>query len=268
VKFLLASALFLSAAAYLPADPVWVAIFGPNDLTISMFGLSGSFDCYQSGAASAACSVSYTSPNGLYEGFGTASATTSFGSISGQAQGGEDKLVSSLIFASYYASFANDVVVTGGTGKGTLIAQYQLTASSLQTVDPMLYPNYPLPSPTFTLVQGSTKDYFDTSLTAANSYIDEQFDVTSPFQFGIPFAFGAETQASIGAGQGAETGSGVKLTGFEVLDSSGNIVADAQLIPGQALGTGIFTPEPLPASLVLLGFAALLWPAARHRGGS
>ena len=107
--------------------------------------------------------------------------------------------------------------------------------------------------------------------TNADSYINETLDVTSSFQFGAPFAFGAETQtvvhsyAQYATGVDAGVNSSIQLTGFTVLDASGNIVADAQLIPREALGTGIFTPEPFSGSLALLGFAALLCPLARYR---
>lgn len=264
MKSLLAATLLLSTSAILSADPVSVSIFGPNDMDIFLFSLYGSISCASSGVTSAACSFSYGSRYGnLYEGSATASASASFGSASATVNGGEDRAISTVAF-SYLASFANDVVVTGGTGAGILIAQYQINAASLQTVNPMTNPNYPLPSPAFTFVQGSTKDTLQTNLTAANSYIDEPFDVTSSFQFGTPFAFGGETQATAG-GVNVSTLSSLKLTGFEVLDASGHVVADAQIVPGQPLGTGIFTPEPFSGSLALLGFAALLWPVARAR---
>ncbi|HEX3685330.1 MAG TPA: hypothetical protein VHU83_22545 [Bryobacteraceae bacterium] len=263
MKILLAAALLLSTSAILPADPVSVTMFGPNDMDIFLFNLYGSISCAASGVTSAACSFNYGSKYGnLYEGSGTASASAAFGSASASVNGGEDRPISGVAF-SYLTSFANDIVVTGGTGAGTLIVQYQINAGSLQTVDPMTNPNYPLPSPTFTFVQGSVKDTLQTNLTAANSYINEPFDVTSSFQFGTPFAFGGETQAT-GEGNPVGTQSSLKLTGFEVLDASGHVIADAQLIPGQALGTGIFTPEPVSASLMLLGLVAL-WPAARKR---
>ena len=261
MKILLAATLLLSTSAILPADPVSVSLFGPNDTDFFLFNLYGSVSCAAAGVTSAACSFAYGSYNGnLYEGSATASASASFGSASASVNGGEDRPIGSVVFF-YLASFGNNVVVTGGTGAGTLIAQYQLNASSLQTADPMTNPNYPLPSPAFTFIQGSVTDTLETNLTAANSYINEPFDITSSFQFGTPFAFGGATQAA-GGSVNLSTQSSLKLTGFEVLDSSGHVVADAQLVPGQPLGTGIFTPEPFSASLILLGLFAL-WPAAR-----
>jgi len=268
MKLLLASALFASATAYGVADPVEVWISLPPYVLYYGLNLTGTFDCSQFATNSAACQTNFNSFNGEYGASGSVSATAKFGSASGSAFGGGSTLEPGLMY--YLASFANDVVITGAAGTGTLITQYQVTASSFQIGNPFLNPNTPLNDPQFSFVQGSTKLNIFTDLTNAASNITEPVDITSPFQFGTPFAFGAETQAAVGLysylGTGDEGGanSSLQLTGFTVLDASGHVVADAQIIPGQALGTGIFTPEPFSGCLALIGIA-LVSSVARLR---
>jgi hypothetical protein len=268
MKFLLASALLLSSSAYLPADPVEVWIEPVFEGT-PLDSFIGTINCSQFAMTSAACQTNFSTFNGIFNAGGAVTAQASFGSASGHAFGGGTVLDPGIIY--YLASFANDVLVTGGTGKGTLIAQYQITAGSGQIGDPSLNPNEPLQNPSFAFVQGSVKENFAPALTNSASLINESLDVTSSFQFGAPFAFGAETQdvccvySNFGRSDEGSAGSSLQLTGFTVLDASGHVVADAQIIPGQALGTGVFTPEPLSGYLTLLGLAALLWPASRLR---
>lgn len=268
MKIFFASALLLSAAAYLAADPVEVWI-EPVYQGIPPASLIGTINCSQFAVTSAACETGFSNFTGTIEASANVTAKAGFGSASGSANGGGD-ISPGVMY--YLASFANDVVVTGGTGKGTLIVQYQITAGSGVFVDPSTHPDAPLASPQFTFVQGSNRENIDTNLIASVAYINESVNVTSSFHFGAPFAFGAETQAvvddyysALGTGVDASGGSSLQLTGFTVLDSSGHVVAGAQIIPGQALGTGIFTPEPLSGSLALLGLALLAWPAARAR---
>lgn len=268
MKLLFASTLLLSAAAYLPADPVEVWI-EPVYVGFPLDSFLGIINCSQFATASAACQTSFSTFNGIYDASGAVTAQASFGSASGHAYGGGTVLNPGVIY--YLASFANDVVVTGGTGHGTLIAQYQINAGSGQIGDPSSNPNEPLQSPSFAFVQGSVKEDLNPTLTNSASLFNESLDVTSSFQFGTPFAFGAETQdvccfySDFGRSDEGSAGSSLQLTGFTVLNSSGQVVASAQLIPGQALGTGIFTPEPFSGTLTLLGLAALLFPVVRSR---
>jgi hypothetical protein len=268
MKFLLASALLIFSSVHLSADPVEVWI-EPVYQGLPLDSFLGTISCSQFAITSAACQTSFSSFNGIYDASGAVTAQASFGSASGHAYGGGTTLNPGIIY--YLASFANDLLVTGGTGQGTLIAQYQVNAGSGQIGDPYSNPNEPLQSPSFTFVQGSVKQNLSPALTNSASLFNESLDVTSSFQFGTPFAFGAETQdvccfySGFGRSVEGSAGSSLQLTGFTVLNSSGQVIAGAQLIPGQPLGTGIFTPEPFSGSLTLLGLAALLCPIARSR---
>lgn len=262
MKVLLVSALFISAAAYVSAEPVEVWINpGPNLLSIGL-DIMGTIDCSQFSSTSASCSTNFAALNGQLQAGGTVNAAASFGSASGSAYGGGSSFNPGVMY--YLASFANDVVVTGATGTGTLVTDYQISAGSFQLGDPSINPNEALNDPQFSFVQGSTKLNMPTDLTNASpSFTNEPVDITTSFQFGTPFAFGAETQDAaslysyLGPNNEGGANSSLKLIGFTVLDSSGNVVAGAQIVPGAALGTGIFTPEPLSGLMALVGLALI-----------
>lgn len=271
MKFMLASALFFSTAAYLAADPVEVSIASLSPIDIRVLDLMGTFSCQQSGITSAACQTNFG--QGSYQGGGIVTANASFGSASASATGSGSGLTPGPMY--YNTSFNDNLVVTGGTGAGTLIVQYQLTASSIAYVNPT-QPPLSLASPEFSFVQGSTRESFYTNLNTSADTVNQSFEVSSPFLFGTPFAFGAETQNFVGDYVssypfsdivGAQTESSLQLTGFTVLDASGHVIAGAQLTPQNVAGLDFFTPEPFSGSLALLGLALLAWPAARCRQG-
>jgi hypothetical protein len=246
--------LFLSAAVYSIADPVQVSIEG----------------CQDSGLTSASCTISFQLSPFRY-GDGTVSATATFGSLSGGGSGGGEGATPGPII--YNTSFSDYLVVTGGTGSGTLIANYQLSADGGQPLNPVGNADVPTNSPEFSFLEGSTEENLYPHLTDGNTgFSNMPFSISSPFQFGTPVAFGADTQALIdnyinteGLNFGAQCGSSVQLVGFTVLDASGNVIGGAEVTPANLVGLDFFTPEPFSASLVLLGLVTLIWPISRSR---
>jgi hypothetical protein len=262
--------LFLSATIYSIADPVQVSV-GPAGIAPGFTLEFGNSSCQDSGVTSASCSISFQLTPSSFQGGGSVSATAGFGSLSGQGSGGGEAATPGPII--YNTSFSDYLVVTGGTGSGTLTAHYQLDADGGQPLNPATNADVPTNSPEFSFLEGSTAENLYPHLTDGNSgFSNEPFSISSPFQFGTQVTFGADTQALIdnyiyteGLFAEAQCGSSVQLIGFTVLDASGNVIPGAEVTPENVVGLDFFTPEPFSASLVLLGLVALVWPIVRYR---
>ncbi len=273
----------LSKASF--ACVIFVSLAGPAALLADSFSVttdgsyyqprSGPTYCHDSGSSSASCSIEYELFNGHLQGGASAQAMGTFGSLSGNAEGGGDNLIPKDL--SYSASFSRYATVTGATGNGTLISHYQLTAfgDAVQTGET----SYAAANaPSFYFAQGSERTNFVPVLDVTgncqsnygNACYSGIFNVTSPLTFGAPLALGAQTE---GPGSGDPVGSElvnsstVDLTGYTVLDSAGNVVADATVTPGAAGDFDFFVPEPSSIGLALLGLAAL-FPALKKRNRS
>lgn len=232
--------------------------------------------CQQAGTASASCVTSTAAfaldRGGEFGGGGYSSATAAFGGLSGMVDESEPS-------SGYFvASFGDNVIVSGGTGNGTLISHY-----SLADTGEAVGGGFGI----FQFVQGSTKS----SVTATNFLnlgfppfppsappipagcqgagvcFSESFDVSSPIQFGDALPLGAQTylnsedfedQFTDGVDH-VEADSTVKLTGYTVLDASGNVVADAEVTRQNVAGLDLFpAPEPGTWGLMLMGLAGLV----------
>ncbi len=240
---------------------------------------TGTYYCQQSGTASAGCGTNYSTFNGRITGEGFAQATAAFGALSGQIQSGNSGP------AYFVASFSDDVVVTGGSGSGTLVAHYALAAAADATGG--------MGAGNFSFVQGSTKtgvvpDFTNLGYTTPHLppppgcdptglCFSETFNVTSPIRFGNALPLGAEAYLTsdgfgpsqhIGGGiQLISAGSNLNLTGYTVLDGSGNVVGDAVVTPQNVPGLDLFpTPEPLSSGLVMMGLGLLgAWRLRKRR---
>jgi hypothetical protein len=265
--------LFLSAATHTKGD----ASFTP-DPTAPLHILVGkapdlppgslSADCYGYAVTALGCTIyDYAADRSLLLTAG-AEALAGFGSVSGDGQG------SGKVFPGrtwYFSSFSDYVEVTGGTGNGTLIAHYELSAGAGQPLNPSLFGNVEVGSPEFTFVNGATRENVYTDLLDAHPDYNQAFNISSPFQFGTPLAFGAETQGTVyyfSTGPDSVNGlvsSMATLTGFTVLDASGNVVGNAQVTPGDLQRVSFFIPEPFSGGLAVLGLIALGCPIALRR---
>ena len=104
----------------------------------------------------------------------------------------------------------------------------------------------------------------------------ENFDVSSPIQFGTALPFGAEADlnsAEFGArplppGYSVAAHSTLQLNGYTVLDASGNVISDAVVTQQHVAGLDLFpTPEPGSWGLMLMGLAGLvIWRWRRMFG--
>jgi hypothetical protein len=242
----------------------------------SPFPVTGTFNCVQSGTSSASCSDSYGSaapfePNGE----GDVSASAAFGSLSSGAYTVGQRLAGPNATAESW--FSDDVLVTGGTGSGTLISHYALAIGA--QASPYVYAS----SSGFAFVQGGT-NYALTPAASDYTFVSnpqlapqgcaygicfsESLDVSSPIQFGSLVPLGALSYltstdfAPWGGGDAAldvDPYSNLDLTGFTVLDASGSVVADALVTPQNIPDLDLFpAPEPFSGGLALLGFIGLM----------
>lgn len=275
--------LAVSGSTVLFATSVTVTAMGGDQ---QLADPGSTFSCAQSNSSAASCSIAFTYFRGRVNGYADTMGTAAFGSLSGLAEGGGDH-GGAPNMASYDTSFSDYVIVTGGTGNGTLISHYQLTAggtaAQIGTSDYAPVPTKDTPS--FYFVQGSERGSFTPYLTAAdnspgcrgyaNACLAQTYDFSSPITFDSSLALGADTQAMLtdfpcsinGCLGDAGTGfSSLALTGYTVLDSAGNVVADPSVTEVGPNGFNFFVPEPSSVWLALLGLGAVV-PALRRRGG-
>jgi len=151
--------------------------------------------------------------------------------------------------ASVDASYTEDLLITGGTGSGSLVVDFSLTGqgseSGPETGGTMsgsisgggASVNFSNPSWTCTGDQVCS--------WALNGYPTQYLAI--PFTFGVPFSFGEELNLSAGAADNGSAGVSATLgiSGFSVLDSGGNAVTGAQVTDP------IDAPEP--GSWILCG---------------
>lgn len=193
--------------------------------------------CQDSGTSSAGCATSFygfvASGRRTVNVNGSVSATAAFGALSGSF--GEYNGSSGY----FLASFGDEVIVTGGSGAGTLVAHYALSATADSYAD--LTGN--MKAAKLSFVQGSTTTGIVPSFTSfgymtplpypppagCEPYglcFSENFDVTSPVQFGTAFPLGAESYLTSDGfagrpfppGYALGTRSSLQLTGYTVLD--------------------------------------------------
>lgn len=209
-------------------------------MTTASASFGGTTTCSQSDPAMASCSQ--TQGFDTVGSSGTSNITVTSGLLdvivnaTHMAGGGND-----FPAGTSSASFAGTLIITGGTGSGTLVANF----SGFDDVGG----NGPLPtSPVLSLQLGTTNTNF-----AVPVGLPTAFDFSTPFTFGVPIVFDASISAAAQAPflmMDAEASSNVEgkvnFTGFTLLGANG------QPIGGQVS----FTPEPSTSSL--LGLALLL----------
>jgi hypothetical protein len=161
-------------------------------------------------------------------------------------------LLSDTGTASVDASYTENLLITGGTGSGSLILDFSLTGQGGEdgswtggTVSANL--NGDGTSTTFTnntWLCGGDGDCTLAFYPYPQTYGPSQY-VTIPFTFGVPFSFSEDLSLNAEAGDNGSAGVSATLgiSGFSVLDPNGNAVSGAQVTdPPDA---------PEPGSLIL-----------------
>ena len=224
--------------------------------------------CRQDSDSAALCDIHayfYDPPPPLAgnEGYGAGTANADFGVLSGSAFGAIEY---GEISVFYRASFSDYLTVSGGAGQGILVSHYLLTSTSESSngFSPEVTTRFRF------IQQSATVDHL--SLVASDpgpmGSTSETFDVTSPFDFGVPLLFGAGTQYSLNlpsdavpwgikSSQNLHVTSRLELTGYSVLDRSGQAIPGAQVVRDFRTGPDVFLPEPAPEWITCAGLAIL-----------
>ena len=235
--------------------------------TLSWVSLQGSVaspitSCSASDAAAASCTINFTAGSGYDEGqgFGLASASSAFGSLSGSADlfGSPDLLGRPYptVSGEFSADFNDPVLITGGTGSGTVVAHFSW--SDAEYIYPVVcndcYPGGFWPS--FSADIGGTSQSWSAGPTSSTT---GTFDLAASFVFGSTTSVGGSlsadptTELLVYSGSGSDAGASASLTltGFSVYDSAGNLVPGAEVTP-------MLSPEPGAWSLCLAGLLILV----------
>jgi hypothetical protein len=225
--------------------------------TIAASTTAGLGNCNQASAQAGSASSACGNPNSYPTPFVTSAASGTAGSglflnvqATADVEAGYSYLLEDYGSASVSDSFAENLLVTGGSGSGSMVLQISLavhgaefgleTGGSLfATVDgtnvsSILNTTYP----GWICYYGGADCFWQPSVPA-------QY-VTVPFVFGVPFGFSEDFSLGAQANDGgsAQMSGGLTTNLFAVLDSDGNVVSGAQVAdPPDA---------PEPASLVLL----------------
>lgn len=151
--------------------------------------------------------------------------------------------------ASVDASYTENLLITGGTGSGSLVVDFSLTGqggeSGPETGGTMSGSisgggaSVNFSNPSWTCTGGQVCSW------ELNGYPTQYLAI--PFTFGVPFSFSEELNLSAGADNNGSAGVSATLgiSGFSVLDSGGNAVTGAQVTDP------IDAPEP--GSWILCG---------------
>jgi len=228
--------------------------------------------CGDNSATTASCSFSAynTDPYGGEGATGSASASSAFGSLSATAWASAGQSIDGAngvtVQGGYTAEFDDPVVVTGGSGTGTLVADFSWTA--LGTVNATSEAFWP----TFAASVGASSSSWTGFANLPSSNLcagpvpcqgTGTLDVSSSFTFGGLIdvdgstAVGMNTLEILGQGfplslsQFANSSSSLTVT-FSVYDAAGNLVPGAVVTPVLTS-----TPEPGPISLLLCGALVL-----------
>lgn len=156
-------------------------------------------------------------------------------------------LLSDTGAASVDASFTENLLITGGTGSGSLILDFSLTGQGGEDG------TWTGGAMSAALTGGTASASFSNpSWTCGGGQVcNWQLDgypsqyVTIPFTFGVPFSFSEDLSMNAQAGDNGSAGVSASLgiSAFSVLDANGNVVSGAQLAdPADA---------PEPGSLIL-----------------
>lgn len=259
--------MLLRLAALISVTPVWAnSVYVSNTSfppQISGPAPTGTFQCQQSGGASAFCQSDYSVFYGLVRGGGYSGATAAFGRLTGRMQesGGGSGYLS--------ASFGDNVMVTGGSGVGTLVAHYALATSAAALLVNSAQTGG------FSFVQGAssatvTPVFLNLGFASPNPNapagcgmvglcFSETFDVASSMTFGTALPLEADEylmskgfgELPAGQGSGLNVNTSLTLTGFTVLNATGTVVGNAVVRPQNQ--TWSPAPEPVTWALMVVG---------------
>jgi len=230
---------------------------------------SGPTGCGQTSFSSASCSfTAYNEdPYGGEEVHGSASASSAFGALSGAAlvQAGQSVFGTNFVSVQggFSAEFNDPVLVTGGSGTGTLVVDFSWSAGAVANYGEGVWPS-------FTVVVGTSSESWTSSATdpvgpTCSSELpctgSGTVDISVPFTFGGVTTVGGSASVALNTfdgefffGSTLNSSASLTLTGFSVYDASGNLVPGAMVTP-------ILSPEPGTVSLLMCGalvFCALL----------
>ncbi len=240
---------------------------------------SGATDCSQSSSTSASCNIQvYVEMFRGGSALANISASSAFGSLTGQASATAENDSSGLgglyigtVQAQFTSVFSDPVLITGGAGNGTLQAHFSWTVCSWTLVGNSYVPGY---LPSFSASAGTSTEAWTGSTSGAGYEFGcsgfpggGTLDLSTPFSFGGYVTIAASTDGEVISEinendvlSPAEnfSSASLTLTGFTVLDASGNLVPGAEVTP---ILTPMLTPEPASISLLICGKLAL-WATA------
>lgn len=233
--------------------------------------MTGSVFCHEDAVSAVSCDISpkFTEQFGRASGLALIHASADFGAASGSAYGEAELFLT--VEGRYRASFSDYVTILGGIGSGVLVAHYELTSSNSA---PFITPRF---DPYYRFIQGAVVKNHVPNLIPPNppaeATLTETFEVSSPFDFGVPLRLGAGTAGGFVAERtefpfvSTGLGSRLRLTGYTVLDASGDEVTGVQVSRSFVQGPDVFVPEPHAGTLIAVGgtVLALLGKAARQR---
>lgn len=218
--------------------------------------------CSQSDVASVGCNIWVYEDlwSGAYAGGGASSA---FGNLSGNLMFSIENSWRSfgnvgIDQAQFTAEFSDPVLITGGTGPGTLVAHFTWSGCDVGAWGDLCH-MLDGSSPSFSATTGTSSSEW----TANGMVYSGALDLSTPFNFG-----GQSTIAGTIAGwlpngmiysTSADSSNGgayasLTLTGFSVYDAAGDLVPGAQVTP---ILNPASIPEPGSFGLVVCGALAV-----------
>jgi hypothetical protein len=177
--------------------------------------------CSDGGPSSATCSL--TAAREMVDIF----VTSSYGAVSGSLSGRIEETPVDYVGATFQGAFSDYLVITGGTGDGSLTAIFSVQTNGAS----------------YSVIAGTVEQTDHLSATT--------IPVTSPFTFGAPTRIGGMVQGGVStlalAPEDHEFRSeaDLRLTEIRVFDAVGELVAGASVLP-QGADVNFFQPPPQP----------------------
>jgi hypothetical protein len=212
----------------------------------SFADLSEGFSCSDAGTATASCGVDdyldvFHNASGSYQ------ANAQYGRLDAIATSSIYDYAGGSMVGTSTAGFSDTLVITGGTGSGTLIfaAEYWGSIMGEGCATGSCLENSTIALNTFT-----THPYSSTPTLVNLSF---------SFTFGSPFGLNAMASAytSVSVAESAMQTSHLKVDAIEVHDATGALTTDYTVTSASGAVLPFVTPEPATLSFVIVAVIAL-----------
>ena len=243
--------LYSAAGALFLACTLQAGLVSAVNSSGQFIDLNQSFGCSNAGTTTAWCSVS-AGVDAYHDASGSYQANAQYGSLDTTSVSSVYDLNVGYLVGTSTASFSDTLLLTGGTGSGTLV--FVTEYGGYIESESCAYPD-------------SCRGNAQVTLNTFTFYPPPGDVVNLPFSFsfGTPFNLSGSVfaYASAEGHELAQTGAHLKIDAIEVFDSNGALTSNYSVASGSGATYAFVTPEPGTLALVIAALLAL--PVIRRK---